>query len=167
MQSQLLLLFYCVRMDSELAAMLIANVSKHVNTSTQLFFSDYGDTIFLAALSSSTSGSANPMIFNKAEINPGGHYNSSTGYYTVPYNGIYQFHVQMAAYSCPIFIHIYVDGSNLGTHTDVYYHQDYQSATMLLDLQAGQTVHVYRAGGAYGCTNCLTSYFWGHMISAS
>ena len=95
--------------------------------------------IFLAALSSSSTVSENPVIFDTDEINPGGHYNPSTGYYTVPYDGIYQFHVQMQSLTDPnaVFIHIHVDGSPSGSHVDTQYHDGYRFATVLLELQAG------------------------------
>ena len=47
----------------------------------------YSDTIFLVTLSTDTASSAD-FIFDRDEINPGGHYNPSSGIYTVPYDGI-------------------------------------------------------------------------------
>ena len=36
--------------------------------------------------------SSGDVIFDREEINPGGYYNKQTGIYTVPCDGIYQFH---------------------------------------------------------------------------
>ena len=132
-------------------------------------FTVYRDRIFLAALSSSQSGSGNPVIFDRAEINPGGYYDPTTGYYTVSYDGIYQFHVQMAGYSSSdtLLIDIRVDGSAIGSHNDDFHHEGYRTATVLLELQAAQTVSVYRSGGALGSSNYLQSYFHGYMISSN
>ena len=116
-----------------------------------------------------TSSSDSPVNFDWDVINPGGHYDNTTGYYTVPYDGIYQFHVQMQSYSSSytIYIHIYVDGSTTGSHADSWSHDGYRSATVLLELEAGQVVSVYRYGGASGCSYCLHSYFSGYMISSN
>ena len=130
---------------------------------------DYGDTIFLAALSSTTSSSAGPVIFDWVQINHGGHYNNDTGIYTVPYDGIYQFHVQTPAYSSSgnVRIDIEVDGTAVGSHADPWVHDQYRSATVLLEIEAGQEVNVLRSGGAYGDTTYLRSYFSGYMISTN
>ena len=102
------------------------------------------------------------------EINPGDYYNPITGYYTVPYNGIYQFHVHITAYSSSSNLDVYinVDGSYTGSHMDTWYEKKYRSATVLLDLQAGQLVSVM-AGAAYGSASTLRSYFHGYMIAAN
>ena len=115
------------------------------------------------ALGSPNSSGEDPVLFNWEVLNPGGHYNPSTGYYTVPYDGIYQFHVQMAAESTTstVVINIKVHNSYTGSHVDTWCREYHTSATLLLDLQAGQTVSVHRETGAYGDPNYLLSYFWG------
>ena len=119
---------------------------------------------------SSVNGVYNPLVFTNAVINPGGHYNTSTGMYTAPYDGIYQFsvHLQNSDYT---MIEIYVDGSQSGSHNDNYGYSDvyYRSTTLLLELRAGQTVHVgtgSSSGGALGSSSYLYSYFSGHQISS-
>ena len=50
------------------------------------------DTLFLATISAWTISisSEEPIIFDTAPINPGGHYNTVLGAYTAPYHGYYQ-----------------------------------------------------------------------------
>ena len=36
-----------------------------------------------------------PLVFDQARINPGGHYDPTTGIYTVPEDGIYEFYVHI------------------------------------------------------------------------
>ena len=47
------------------------------------------DTLFLATISSESISISDqePIIFDTAPINPGGHYNTILGAYTVPFNG--------------------------------------------------------------------------------
>ena len=126
----------------------------------------YGDTIFLAALSTVASSSGD-VIFEREEINPGSYYNNQTGIYTVPYDGIYQFHASAQSDNDEVLnIQIHVDGSVTGSHSDGYNHENYRSATILLQLEAGQEVNVYQANGVYGSTSYLFTYFHGFMISA-
>ena len=49
------------------------------------------NTLFRATISADTiTISEEPIIFNTAPINPGGHYNTVLGAYTAPYTGYYQ-----------------------------------------------------------------------------
>ena len=113
-----------------------------------------------------TESSQDPVIFDREVINPGGRYDSSTGYYIVPYDGIYQFHVQIQSYSPShgVIIQIHVDGNVSGSHIDNEYHDGYRSATVLLELQAGQVVSVY-GGSIQGDNSRLFSFFHGYMIA--
>ena len=128
-----------------------------------LHFLVYSDTIFLAALSNTTIRER--VIFDRDVINPGGYYNNQTGYYTVPYDGIYQFHAQVQASSSTVLIELRVDGGAVGSHADGPFHDGYRSATVLLQLEAGQEVNVFQKGGAFGYPIYLTTYFHGYMVS--
>ena len=105
-------------------------------------------------------------------INPGGHYNSSSGKYTVPYDGIYQFSVSIQYEGGYAYVDVYVDDSNVGSQNDHWssFRVFYRSPTFILELTAGQTVHVrlgYNSGGADGSISTLCSYFTGYLISAN
>ena len=65
---------------------------KQLFSSTVLYPAGAVDTLFLATISSATISISDqePIIFDTAPINPGGHYNTVLGAYTAPYNGYYQ-----------------------------------------------------------------------------
>ena len=61
-----------------------------------LYLSAYEDTYFLATISEDTvSPVSDPIVFDEVRINPGGHYNATTGIYTVPEDGPYEFYVHI------------------------------------------------------------------------
>ena len=51
------------------------------------------ETLFLATINSDTIAVSDDqvIVFNSAPINPGGHYNTESGGYTVPFSGYYQY----------------------------------------------------------------------------
>ena len=118
------------------------------------------------------------MIFDQTRINPGGHYDNTTGIFTVPVNGIYE--ITSHLYNSP-------DVDNFSSHylkvddQNVTYtvHSDYTSeavervslsSTVLLSLTRGQQVWVYPflTDGVYGSSSrgYMYSWFTGHLISA-
>ena len=59
----------------------------------------YSDLTFLAGISVNfVTPVPSPIVFDDAKINPGDHYNQTTGIYTVPQDGIYEFTVQIESY---------------------------------------------------------------------
>ena len=58
----------------------------------------YADATFLAALQSDDAGGG-IYVFQKSVINPGGHYDNTSGAYTAPYDGIYLIGVHLKATS--------------------------------------------------------------------
>ena len=110
--------------------------------------------------------SSGDVIFEREEINPGDYFNNQTGIYTVPCDGIYQFHASAQSNDDNVLnIQIHVDDSVTGSHSDGYNHENYRSATVLFQLEARQEVNVYQANGVYGNTIYLMTYFHGYMIS--
>ena len=51
----------------------------------------YVNTSFLATLDYDPGSPANPIVFNVAPLNLGGYYDITTGIYTVPVDGVYEF----------------------------------------------------------------------------
>ena len=133
--------------------------------SNENFIAGYSDATFLVSLSTSQSSGRDPLIFDNARINSGGHYSTSTGKYTVPYSGVYEFSVHLAYYSSYIRFYIDVDNSPIDSHYDTNTDSPYRSTTVLLELTAGQTVHIDADYGVQGSSSYLYSYFSGHLIS--
>ena len=127
------------------------------------FYTGYVDATFLAALSSDVSVSGT-VIFDRDDINPGGHYSPITGAYTVPYEGIYQFSVQLqsSASGNDVYIFVYLDGNQI--FNDGWFIDNYRSTTFLLELSTGQVVTVETSSGLNGDPVDLMSYFAGHLM---
>ena len=123
----------------------------------------YIDATFLAALSSDVFGSGT-VIFDHHDISLAGHYNPVTGEYTVPYDGIYQFSVQVqsSASSGRVYIFVYLNGSRI--FYDAWTAEYYRSTTFLQELSTSQVVTVYAASNLNGDPDELMSYFAGHLI---
>ena len=60
-----------------------------------IFFPANSHTSFLATFSSFNPAVTNPLVFDNALLNSGGHYNSGSGIYTVPLNGDYEFTIHL------------------------------------------------------------------------
>ena len=56
----------------------------------------YADTAFLATFTTDPGVPEGPIVWNETRVNPGGYYDNTTGIYTVPIDGIYEFTVQIA-----------------------------------------------------------------------
>ena len=72
----------------------------------------YADTAFLVTIVSETIFPVpNPITFNETRINLDGHYDNTTGIYTVPLDGIYDFYVHVYSYpDVDYIVKLYVDG---------------------------------------------------------
>ena len=142
-----------------------------------IFFVGYNDFAFLATITGNLSPVPNPVVFNDARINPGDHYDPTTGICTVPLDGTYQFNVQIE--------------SNLDSDNDwgfdlvvdaeriTYTRHDASGSgssdenvslfsAILLQLSAGQQVWIEALDldGLYGSSSVMFSWFSGDFISA-
>ena len=91
----------------------------------------------------------NPIVFDEVRIDGGENYDNSTGLYTVPVNGFYEFHVQIFMNNFEFMdraFYIEVDGTFItdsahdisdGTFTDIS-----STATVIVNLLQGQQVSV-------------------------
>ena len=107
-------------------------------------------------------------VFQESVINPGGHYDNTSGVYTAPYDGFYLIgvHLQTSSTSGDIGFTIRVDGSNY--YADYAVYAEYKSATLVIQLEAGQEVDVNETGNSAidGQSGLLRSYFFGYLINA-
>ena len=60
-----------------------------------IFFPANSRVSFLATFSSFNPIVTTPLVFDNALLNPGGHYNSGSGIFTVPLNGNYEFTIHL------------------------------------------------------------------------
>ncbi len=125
----------------------------------------------MVSTTTNSYGIQDPIIFDRDIINPGSHYSTTTGKYTAPYDGVYEFsfYVQFQGY---VSIHMHVDDSIVDSHVDSFIGNQFtafRSSTLLLELTTGQTVHLkqYRPdSGVLGDPSFLYSYFSGKLIYA-
>ena len=141
-------------------------------------FPGYLGFAFLASNSdSNVSAVTDPIVFNTIHVNYGENYNGTTGIYTVPVNGLYEFSVQIycvldALVECVFYIA--VDGV-LTTDTA---HTTYSGTTLqnraiatsvILELSEGQQVSITPNDTNYnivGTLNGMASWFSGHLLFA-
>ena len=69
----------------------------------QNFISGYVNISFLASFDYDPGDPADPIVFNVAPLNPGGHYDVTTGIYTVPIDGVYEFMLHIWMLNDPAF----------------------------------------------------------------
>ena len=122
----------------------------------------------MAALSSNQDDTwPGPTIFDWVLTNPGDNYDSSTGIYTAPCDGVYQFSVHITS-SGSVNIEMFLNGSQQGTHKDNYRVGYYRATTLLQPIAAGDTFYVSH-GNVYalGSATYLYSYFSGYLVRAN
>ncbi len=143
-----------------------------------LILTGYSDTRFLVSRAEGnwTVTQGETLIFTEDTINPGGHYSTTTGHYTIPINGTYHFdiHLQSALGQVHAVCKLVVDGSwYFKSHT-------YQSdgshpsshAAAIADLNVGQEVWVENDGQTsilprqYPPTSELFTWFTGYLLFA-
>ena len=144
---------------------------------TTLFhLSGYGDTLFLATIGAGiVTQVPNRLVFDEIRLNPGGHYDGTTGIFTAPIDGTYEFNINIRAQpdrdfglylvadGVDVAMSRNADGSGLG----------YISSLLVIPVHAtaGQQfwVRTYSLGALWGRTNDdgeLLSWFSGRLIGA-
>ena len=126
----------------------------------------YADAVFLAALTNDDSTDG-VYIFEESLINPGGHYDNTSGTYTAPYDGVYLFGVQLQTSSTSSNIGSQIRVNGTIVYADTAENGNYKPVTLILELTAGQVVDVYKVGvdTTDGEPGLLRSYFFGYLIN--
>ena len=111
-------------------------------------------------------------MFDNDTINEGGHYNVTTGRYTAPAPGIYQFFAYIRSTPKASF-HIDVDGSTYINPIEYYADEaegengEAEGASVIVRLHAGQTVYVVTGSEPYtvvGDTDGIYTWFGGYLL---
>jgi hypothetical protein len=126
---------------------------------------------FKASRLSGNVGPGNTFIFNDVNFNTGGHYNGSTGRFTAPVSGVYQFNVIMLTTNTNPSGHYYwrvlLNGST--SFVDAYSHNDtantyvHYPASFSLYLSSNDYIEIYISAGTFYAGN-LNSLFSGYLV---
>lgn len=115
------------------------------------------------------------VIFNGTRVNNGGHYSTSTGYFTAPIDGLYWFHVWTMDYlGSTQYTNDYYQIQRNESTSDGYVINVYTSAAQatrshrsggrLYTLAAGDTVRVYNVNAAIYGTSYVYCTFKGCLL---
>ncbi|KAL4224121.1 hypothetical protein ACF0H5_017574 [Mactra antiquata] len=141
---------YLVDENAQLKS-LVSNNSNGVDVGKQRGRRSFPDVpyAFTAVLDHNVaqSGIEQTVIFNKILLNDGNAYNSHTGIFTVPVDGMYMFYLAFASGYAPhrLWMHIVVDGSEKvsGVADTLQTNHDAQGTNLaLLHLRKGDSVWV-------------------------
>ena len=85
-----------------------------------LFVPGYSHTSFLASFDYDPGTPGDPIVFNVAPLNPGGHYDVTSGIYTVPIDGAYEFmfHIWLQDHNA---FHAYLDVDNVRVSLNIHF----------------------------------------------
>ena len=101
-------------------------------------------------------------------FNQGGHYDTSTGKFTAPVDGIYSFAAQFYSNN-QVSANMYIEVNDVQIASSQVNGTDDQSAyegiemAVTLKLDAGDTVHIESSSNGYH-QNSAYSYFCGHLV---
>ena len=97
---------------------ILNNIANDIN---QLSLQGYSGTSFLATFDINPVTPGTPIVFNDPVHNTGGHYDPTTGIYTTPIDGTYEFIVSIRSYNdITLAAWLTVDGTDV-SHFQVYY----------------------------------------------
>ena len=112
------------------------------------------------------------IVFDNDKINEGGHYNTTTGVYTAPVAGIYEFIACIRSTPKANF-HLCIDGS-IYMHAFENYADEVElgddeteGASVVVRLQAGQMVYITTGNEPYtvmGDTERHFTWFGGYLL---
>ncbi len=121
---------------------------------------------FKASRLSGNVGAGNTFVFNSASFNTGGHYNTSTGRFTAPVSGVYQFNVILLTANTNPTGHYYwrvlLNGST--SFVDAYSHNDtantyvHYPASFSLYLSTNDYIEISVSAGTFFSLFLYTTY---------
>ena len=138
--------------------------------------SDYADTLFLATIGAGlVTPVPDPIVFNETRLNPGSHFDSTTGIYTIPMNGTYEFNVNVRGQPDSDFgSYLVADGVDIAHARNADgTGPGYMSSLLVIPVHAtaGQQfwVRPFSLDAIFGRTEGdreLVSWFAGYLVSA-
>ena len=109
--------------NSSIQLRIMSKTETLLNTDDNInihFHPGYSDTSFLATFDCGTLTPTDPIVFNYPVHNAGGHYDPTTGIYTVPLDGTYEIIFRIRAYEdASVDAWLMVDGEEVSEIDDV------------------------------------------------
>ena len=88
------------------------SILKIIFIQSEYFIQGYSETSFFATFDTSPVTPTDPIVFNYPLHNTGGHYDPTTGIYTIPLGGTYEFIFHILANNDALFVAwLVVDGT--------------------------------------------------------
>ena len=162
-----------------MASTLKVNTIQHTGGTTGLTIDSSGRILtparpmFYATgpIGSPPSGVAsdNDIVFPNTDFNVGNHYNTSTGKFTAPIAGFYQFHTSVMgdSSSARMMLRIFLNGSNHAQGSSSSASNGYQDSkvSVLMQLSQNDEINVFNGGPktTYNIRK-YEAYFWGMLV---
>ena len=155
--------------------LLVQNI-KHTNGTTAMTVDSTGRVLtparpmfYAKGANTSGAGSTYNIILTATDFNVGNHYSTSTGIFTAPIAGFYQFHgsIMGDVSDARMMLRIRVNGSDKAQGSSSSNSNQYQDSkvSVLLQLSANDEINLHNAGNKTTYTLApMESYFWGMLV---
>ena len=155
--------------------LLVQNI-KHTNGTTAQTIDSSGRVLtparpmfYAKGANTSGAGSTYNIILTATDFNVGNHYNTSTGIFTAPIAGFYQFHGNIMGdnSAARLMLRLRVNGSDKaqGSSSSISNHYQDSKLSVLLQLSANDEINLHNAGNKTTYTLApMENYFWGMLV---
>ena len=147
-----------------------------LHVSIDVFILGYLNAAFLATKSGGVNEVTDPIVFDVTPVNYGENFDNTTGIYTVPMNGLYEFNVQIYCvlnngHLCVYYIS--VDGTLMtdtpSTVVEIVDESVSLTTSVILELSEGQQISISPSTARYniaGTLNGMGCWFAGQLLMA-
>jgi|TARA_B100000035_G_scaffold91175_1_gene76971 hypothetical protein len=160
-----------------MSTLKVGTIQDHANSTTAMTIDNAGRILTPArpafyAKGQSGQGAvsaSNYIVFPSVDFDIGSNYNSSTGTFTAPIAGIYQFHASVMGdgTDARLMIRLYKNGAAWAQGSSSSNGTQYQDSKVstLMSLSANDEIRIYQTGPKDTFNiYALEAYFWGMLV---